>query len=65
MSPKQLFLHSTLNTTTHDYFTIGFGGRETRFCLENDSSPLCTFVAPGNAGTAAIATNVPISRNRF
>jgi phosphoribosylamine--glycine ligase len=29
-------------------------------------SPLCdTFVAPGNAGTAAIATNVPMSVTDF
>jgi phosphoribosylamine--glycine ligase len=38
---------------------LGSGGRE-RFAWKMIQSPLCDtlFVAPGNAGTAAIATNV-------
>lgn len=42
---------------------IGSGGREHAFAWKLAQSPLCTqlFVAPGNAGTASLATNLPIS----
>jgi phosphoribosylamine--glycine ligase len=42
---------------------LGSGGREHAFAWKLSQSPLCTrlFVAPGNAGTAQIATNLPIS----
>lgn len=46
---------------------LGSGGREHAFAWKLAQSPLCDtlFVAPGNAGTAQIATNLPISYNDF
>ena len=46
---------------------IGGGGREHTFAWKIAQSPLCNalFVAPGNAGTAAIATNLPLAVNDF
>ena len=46
---------------------IGGGGREHTFAWKIAQSPLCEklFVAPGNAGTAAIATNLPLGVNDF
>ncbi|MBT8272472.1 MAG: phosphoribosylamine--glycine ligase [Bacteroidia bacterium] len=46
---------------------IGSGGREHTFAWKISSSPLCDqlFVAPGNSGTAGIATNIPIDLNDF
>jgi len=46
---------------------LGSGGREHTFSYKIAQSPLCDtlFVAPGNAGTAQIATNVPIAVNDF
>ncbi len=46
---------------------LGSGGREHAFAWKIAQSPLCDdlFVAPGNAGTAAIATNIDISYNDF
>jgi len=46
---------------------LGSGGREHAFAWKIAQSPLCDnlFVAPGNAGTAEIATNLPISYNDF
>src|ERR1041385_2918011 len=46
---------------------IGSGGREHAFAWKFKQSPLCTrlFVAPGNAGTASVATNVPIAVDNF
>ncbi len=46
---------------------LGSGGREHTFAYKIVQSPLCDnlFVAPGNAGTAAIATNIPISVTDF
>ena len=46
---------------------LGSGGREHAFAWKLSQSPLCDmlFVAPGNAGTAQIATNVPVSYNDF
>jgi len=42
---------------------VGSGGREHALCWKISASPRVTqvFVAPGNAGTAAEATNVPIA----
>ncbi|WP_128547440.1 phosphoribosylamine--glycine ligase [Larkinella soli] len=44
---------------------LGSGGREHAFAWKMVQSPLCDtlFVAPGNAGTAQIATNLPIAVN--
>lgn len=46
---------------------LGSGGREHAFAYQIAKSTNCEqlFVAPGNAGTANIATNVPISVNDF
>lgn len=46
---------------------IGGGGREHTFAWKIAQSPLCRqlFVAPGNAGTAAIATNLALGVNDF
>lgn len=46
---------------------LGSGGREHTFAWKLAQSPLCKtlFVAPGNSGTAAIATNINISVTDF
>ena len=46
---------------------LGSGGREHTFAYKIEQSTLCDrlFVAPGNAGTDQIATNVPISVTDF
>ncbi|WP_372754722.1 phosphoribosylamine--glycine ligase [Mariniflexile sp.] len=46
---------------------LGSGGREHTFAWKIAQSPLCNklFVAPGNSGTAAIATNVNIGVTDF
>ncbi|HSF54451.1 MAG TPA: phosphoribosylamine--glycine ligase [Algoriphagus sp.] len=46
---------------------LGSGGREHAFAWKIVQSPECTrlFVAPGNAGTAEIAQNVPLSVTDF
>lgn len=46
---------------------LGSGGREHAFAWKMIQSPLCDtlFVAPGNAGTAAIATNLDFSATNF
>jgi len=46
---------------------IGSGGREHAFAWKFKQSPLCSklFVAPGNAGTSSIATNVAIGVDNF
>ncbi len=46
---------------------LGAGGREHAFAWKITQSPLCSalFVAPGNAGTAQMATNLPIGVNDF
>jgi phosphoribosylamine--glycine ligase len=44
---------------------LGAGGREHAFAWKMAQSPRCNalYVAPGNAGTAALATNVPVARH--
>lgn len=46
---------------------LGSGGREHTFAYKISESEYCSrlFVAPGNAGTHAIATNLPVSVNDF
>ena len=46
---------------------LGSGGREHTLAwkLDQDEKPNTLFVAPGNAGTAKIAKNIPISVNDF
>jgi phosphoribosylamine--glycine ligase len=46
---------------------LGSGGREHAFAWKMTQSALCNqlFVAPGNAGTAKIATNIAVNPNDF
>jgi len=46
---------------------LGSGGREHTFAWKIAQSPLCKslYVAPGNSGTAAIASNVNIGVTDF
>jgi phosphoribosylamine--glycine ligase len=46
---------------------LGSGGREHAFAWKMVQSPVCDklFVAPGNAGTAPIAINIPLNPNDF
>ena len=46
---------------------LGAGGREHAFAWKIAQSPRCNalYVAPGNAGTAAHATNVPVAATDF
>ena len=46
---------------------LGSGGREHAFAWKMLQSPMCTklFVAPGNAGTESIATNVNLKITDF
>ena len=46
---------------------LGSGGREHTFAWKLSQSPKCKnlFVAPGNSGTASIATNLPVSVTDF
>ena len=46
---------------------LGSGGREHAFAWKIKQSPLCgrLFIAPGNAGTAALGTNLPVNPNDF
>ena len=46
---------------------LGAGGREHTFAWKISQSPLCNalFVAPGNSGTAALATNLEVSVTDF
>ena len=55
------------NVDNMNILIIGGGGREHTFAWKIAQSPLCNelFVAPGNAGTAQIATNLLIGVNDF
>ena len=57
--------HKTRNTM--NILVLGSGGREHTFAWKIAQSPLCKnlFVAPGNSGTAQIATNVNIGVTDF
>lgn len=46
---------------------LGSGGREHAFAWKIGQSPHCEalFIAPGNAGTAQLGTNLPLSYNDF
>ncbi len=53
--------------TIMNILLLGSGGREHAFAWKMTQSALCTqlFVAPGNAGTAKIATNIAVNPNDF
>lgn len=46
---------------------LGSGGRENAIAWKLTQSPLCSklYIAPGNAGTSAYGTNLPVSYNDF
>ena len=48
-----------------DILLLGSGGREHAIAVALKASPLCDelYVAPGNGGTAAIATNIKLDIN--
>ena len=50
-----------------NFLIIGSGGREHTFCWKLAQSKVCDhlFVAPGNAGTSRLASNLPITENDF
>lgn len=51
----------------YNILLLGSGGREHALALKMSKSPHCgkLFIAPGNAGTAEIGSNTPISVNDF
>ena len=59
--------YTTKHTLQMNILLLGSGGREHAFAWKMVQSPLCDtlFMAPGNAGTAEIATNVAISVTDF
>jgi phosphoribosylamine--glycine ligase len=64
---SKAIIFAKLNNYTMTILLLGSGGREHAFAWKMIQSPLCDtlFVAPGNAGTATIATNVAISSTDF
>ncbi len=64
---KQLLLQSKIKPSIMNILVLGSGGREHAFAYKIVESSRCEklFVAPGNAGTNAIAHNVAISVNDF
>jgi len=60
-----LFLRQTTHNMT--ILILGSGGREHTFAWKIAQSPLCEtlYVAPGNSGTAQIATNIDIKVTDF
>ena len=46
---------------------LGSGGREHTFAWKIKQSPLCEnlYIAPGNAGTAQLGTNIDLNPNDF
>lgn len=62
MQNENLKIHQKMNI-----LILGSGGREHTFAWKIAQSPLCKnlFVAPGNSGTAIIATNVNIGVTDF
>lgn len=64
---KQLFLTPKQNILIMNILILGSGGREHTFAYKISQSNRCEklFVAPGNAGTASIATNVELKATDF
>ena len=63
--PKRAERASDLPASDLVVLVVGGGGREHALCWKIASSPLVREVlcAPGNAGTAAVARNVPVAAN--
>lgn len=63
----KIYLHQQHNTTQMNILILGSGGREHAFALKLSESNKVNqlFVAPGNAGTDKIATNVNINLTDF
>src|SRR5690625_237874 len=61
------FWLSKLKPSSMNILVLGSGGREHAFAHQLARSEKCSriFVAPGNAGTATIATNVSLNVNDF
>ena len=64
---KQLFLTPKQNRSNMNILILGSGGREHTFAYKFSQSNRCKklFVAPGNAGTVSMATNVNINPTDF
>lgn len=56
-----------LMMTPYNILLLGSGGREHAMATHIAQSPLCNhlYIAPGNAGTTAVGTNLPLSPNDF
>ena len=67
LSSKPIIFAQQLKTTPMTILLLGSGGREHAFAWKIVQSSLCKklFVAPGNAGTASIATNIAMSPTDF
>ncbi len=67
LRPKAIIFARQLKKLHMTILLLGSGGREHAFAWKMIQSPLCDtlFVAPGNAGTASIATNVNMSPTDF
>ena len=67
LRPKAIIFARQLKKRNMTILLLGSGGREHAFAWKMIQSPLCDtlFVAPGNAGTASIATNVNMSPTDF
>ena len=63
----KIYLQQQYNTTQMNILILGSGGREHAFALKLTESKKVTqlFVAPGNAGTHKIATNININLTDF
>lgn len=63
----KLLLRHIQNHTSMNVLILGSGGREHAFAWKISQSPVCSnlYVAPGNAGTLAIAENIDLSVNDF
>ena len=62
-----IYFCASFKNNSMNILILGSGGREHTFAWKIAQSPLCNnlFVAPGNSGTATIATNVNIGVTDF
>jgi phosphoribosylamine--glycine ligase len=63
----QFFLHIKYPHRKMNILIVGSGGREHALAWKIKQSPLCEnlYIAPGNAGTAQVGTNIGIGVNDF